>query len=91
MQRIHAIALIENVNDWLVDSGQPRILHVFDEVCNLINEGRDVLPVVTTKIGNGPLTLVVEDGLSFSEQQQCYSMNSSMRSFLLYRSEYKLH
>lgn len=67
MQRVPAVALTENVNRWLADSSQPRILHVFDQACNLINERREVLSIVTTRIGNGPLNLVVEDGLSFSE------------------------
>jgi hypothetical protein len=67
MPTIYAVTLTENVNRWLANSLQPRILHVFDEACNLINERKEVISVVTAKIGNGPLNLVVEDGLSFSE------------------------
>jgi hypothetical protein len=67
MPIVPAVALTENVNRWLVDFGQLRILHVFDQACNLINERREVLSIVTTRIGNGPLNLVVKDGLSFTE------------------------
>ncbi len=48
------------VRDWLAASHQARILHVFDEVCNLTNERREVLSVVTQRIGNGPFNLVID-------------------------------
>jgi hypothetical protein len=67
MPLTHAVTLTENVSRWLANSLQPRILHVFDEACNLINERKEVLSVVTAKIGNGPLNLVVKDELSFLE------------------------
>jgi hypothetical protein len=67
MPLTHAVTLTENVSRWLANSLQPRILHVFDDACNLINERKEVLSVVTAKIGNGPLNLVVKDELSFSE------------------------
>jgi Protein of unknown function (DUF2877) len=63
MQTIPALVVTENVNYWLVNSRQPRILHVFDRACNLINERCDVLSVVTAEIGNGPLNLVVEKSM----------------------------
>jgi hypothetical protein len=67
MPPVYAVTLTENVSRWLAHPRQPRMLHVFDEACNLINERKEVLSVVTAKIGNGPLNLVVQDGLSFSE------------------------
>lgn len=66
MQSIHAFSLAPDVNDWLANSRQARILHVFDHVCNLINERREVLSIVTPQIGNGPFNLVVEDDILFS-------------------------
>jgi hypothetical protein len=67
MYSISAISLTSRVNDWLASSCHPHVLHVFDRACNLINERREVLSIVTTQIGNGPFNLVVEDGTCFSE------------------------
>jgi len=67
MQLINARSLTPDVNDWLANSRHPRILHVFDHACNLINERREVLSIVTPQIGNGPFNLVLEDDILFSE------------------------
>src|SRR6266498_1195252 len=67
IQSINALSLAPDVNDWLANSGQPRILHVFDHACNLIHERREVLSIVTQQIGNGPFNLVVENDIIFSE------------------------
>ncbi len=67
MKFINALSLAPDAKDWLINSRHPRILHVFDHVCNLINEGREVLSVVTPQIGNGPFNLVVEGDVLFSD------------------------
>lgn len=67
MQSINALALTPEVNHWLANSQQPRILHIFDRACNLINERREVLSLVTPQIGNGPFNLVLENAICFSE------------------------
>ena len=67
MQSIHALSLTLEVNNWLTNSRHPCILHVFDRVCNLINERREVLSIVTPQIGNGPFNLLVENDIFFSE------------------------
>lgn len=59
MKHIDAIFLTSDVNDWLENSRHPRILHVFDRTCNLINEYREVLSIVTPQIGNGPFNLMI--------------------------------
>ena len=64
---INALSLAPDVNDWLANSRHPRILHVFDHACNLINERREVLSIVTPQIGNGPFNLVIEDDILFSD------------------------
>jgi len=68
MQLLNAVSLTLTVSEWLANSRHPRILHIFDHACNLINEHRDILSVVTQEIGNGPFNLVVEDNILFSEQ-----------------------
>ena len=67
MQSLTALSLSPDVNDWLAKSRHPRILHVFDHACNLIKKRREVLSIVTPKIGNGPFNLVVEDDVLFSD------------------------
>ena len=67
MQSINAPSLAPGVIDWLANSSCPRVLHVFDSACNLINARREVLSIVTPQIGNGPFNLVVEEDVLFSE------------------------
>lgn len=67
IQTIKAISLTENVKDWLNNSHQPKVLHVFDEVCNLINEKREILSIVNEEIGNGPFSLVIEESVLFTK------------------------
>jgi hypothetical protein len=67
MLSTNTLSLAPDVNAWLTNSRHPRILHVFDQVCNLINERREVLSIVTSEIGNGPFNLVIEDDICFSE------------------------
>ena len=66
MHSTKALSLTPAVQNWLANSRQPRILHLFDQACNLINEQEEVLSVVTSQIGNGPFNLVVTDDLCFS-------------------------
>lgn len=67
MQSINTLSLVLAVNDWLANTRHPRILHVFDRACNLINERKEVLSIVTPQIGNGPFNLVVEEDILFSD------------------------
>jgi len=64
---INTVSLTASVSDWLIKSRHPRILHVFDKACNLINEHREVLSIVTPQIGNGPFNLVIQDDVLLSE------------------------
>ena len=59
MQFINVLSVAPDVNNWLANSRLPRILYVFDRACNLINEPREVLSIVTPQIGNGPFNLVM--------------------------------
>src|SRR6266496_1629913 len=68
MQYVYSLSLTPAVYDWLANSRHPCILHVFDRACNLINERREVLSIVTPQIGNGPFNLVIENDICFSKQ-----------------------
>lgn len=49
---------------WLANGRSTRILHLFDEVCNLVDAQGDMLSLVTPSVGPGPFTLVVDDGFT---------------------------
>jgi hypothetical protein len=76
MRIINALSLAPDVLNWLALSQHPRILHVFDHACNLLNERREVLSIVTPQIGNGPFNLVVEDAVLFSDSLNAKSQIS---------------
>lgn len=44
---------------WLQSSRNPRLLHCFAEVCNLVNERGEPLSLATPEVGPGPFALVV--------------------------------
>jgi len=67
MSYIKALSLTSGVFDWLANSRHLRILHLFDQVCNLINERGEVLSIVSPRIGKGPFNLVIEDNICFSK------------------------
>jgi hypothetical protein len=67
MGLINVLTLAPASSEWLKGTGHPRILHVFEEVCNLINEQKKVLSIVTPNIGNGPFNLVLADDILFLE------------------------
>jgi len=67
MKFINALSSTSDCNKWVANSRHPRILHVFDHACNLINEHREVLSIVTPYIGNGPFNLVIEEDVLFSK------------------------
>lgn len=67
MHSMNALSLTSNVNAWLANTRQPHVLHVFKHACNLINEHKDVLSVVSQEIGDGPFNLVVGDAVVFSD------------------------
>lgn len=67
MQSFKVFSITPDARGWLANSRHPRILHVFEHACNLINERRHVLSVVTQEIGDGPLNLVLEDSVLFSD------------------------
>ncbi len=48
------------VQEWLRNGRPARILHIFNEVCNLVNDRGEVISLVSPQIGPGPFTLVVE-------------------------------
>jgi hypothetical protein len=62
---MNVLSLPQRVHDWLANTKYARVLHVFDQACNLINEQREVLSIVTPRIGNGPFHLVLEREVVF--------------------------
>ncbi|PWB70793.1 MAG: hypothetical protein C3F07_16080 [Anaerolineales bacterium] len=82
MREDKALSLTSNVNAWLANTHQPRILHVFDSACNLINERGEVLSIVKRGIGAGPFNLVIEDEVLFLEYLNVESPISILEGML---------
>ncbi len=57
-----ALSTTQAVSDWLTTAVSPRVLHVFERVCNLVDGERRVLSLVAPEIGRGPFSLVVALG-----------------------------
>ena len=55
----HVLFTTTAVSHWLEKTKTPRVLHVFDQVCNVVDEGRRVISLVTPEIGKGPFSLIV--------------------------------
>ena len=45
---------------WLMASRPARILHLFDEVCNLVNDEGDVVSLVSNPKATGPFSMTIE-------------------------------
>lgn len=67
MNLVHVISAPTNINEKLLSYSQPKILNVFDEVCNLINEKKEILSIVNAEVGNGPFNVVIEESVLFTK------------------------
>jgi hypothetical protein len=67
-QIIKAASTTSTVHQWLASSTSAQILHVFDHACNLCNERREIVSIVTQEIGPGPFNIVIESDVRFAEE-----------------------
>lgn len=51
--------LTPRVGRWLRHSRPARILHLFDQVCNLVNDQGDVISLASPAVGPGPFTMIL--------------------------------
>lgn len=61
-----AILIAPGPKHWLATSQQARILHLFDRVCNLVNESQQVLSLVQADVGAGPFSLLLTEQRPFT-------------------------
>ncbi len=54
-----ALSISSRARAWLRRSPPARVLHLFDEACNLVADDGDVLSLVTESVGDGPFNLVL--------------------------------
>lgn len=73
MNLLHVISAPVNINKNSLSYRQLKILHVFDEVCNLINERKEILSIVNAEVGNGPFNLVIEEPVLFTKHLDVHS------------------
>jgi len=64
---IPASFITDGARAWLIQTREAHVLHIFEPVCNLINEYREILSIVTPQIGKGPFNLVTRKDICFSD------------------------
>jgi hypothetical protein len=64
---VSATSLAPAARNWLQFAVEPRVLHVFDRACNLIDSRGEVLSIVSPSIGDGPFSIVVPIDVAFSK------------------------
>jgi hypothetical protein len=76
---LKAVSIAPAARQWLQTSTAARVLHVFDNACNLVNDKGQVLSLVTAAAGNAPFAVVVAAGehrLSFAPFVKVHSQIS---------------
>lgn len=56
---MHALSITNTTRTWLSETGHVRVLHVFDEACNLIDANSQVASLVMPHVGPGPFNLII--------------------------------
>lgn len=84
MSSVNALSTSPDAHTWLMKSRHPRILHIFDQACNLISEQGDILSIVLPKIGNGPFNIVIREDVCFSEHLRLESQFSISPTKLIF-------
>jgi len=51
--------------DWFQNGTRARVLHVFDQACNLINAEGNILSIVTPELGPAPFSVVLDTAVNF--------------------------
>ena len=49
------------VQRWLQNGRPARILHLFDQVCNLVDDHGEIISLASLEVGPGPFTMVMEE------------------------------
>ena len=52
------------VQRWLENGRSARILHLFEEVCNLVDDQGEVITLAAPAVSPGPFTLILDDGFT---------------------------
>jgi hypothetical protein len=55
------------VERWLRRPANPRVLHVFDQACNLVNGDGQIISLVKIEVGPGPFAIVVPFSACFTQ------------------------
>ncbi|MCW5876100.1 MAG: DUF2877 domain-containing protein [Anaerolineales bacterium] len=60
--RLRAVSIAPRAKAWLAVTEQAYVLHAFERAINLVNQEGDVLTIADAALGNGPFTLLLEEG-----------------------------
>jgi hypothetical protein len=61
-RRLRAASIAPRAKTWLAETKQAHILYAFERVINIVNQESEVLTLASSRIGNGPFSLVLEPG-----------------------------
>ena len=57
---MQALSIASTISGWLQDPKPARVLHVFENACNLLVEDGEVFSLVTPEVGDGPFNIVLD-------------------------------
>lgn len=66
MLQPRAALVAPHARRWLEVASQPRVLHVFERVCNLIDDRGEVVSLVSPPLGPDPLAIRLDDAVDFT-------------------------
>ena len=66
---VRARSIASRTRAWLWDPKPARILHAFDNACNLLSEDGEVVSLVTPWVGDGPFNIVL-DPINFRDHAE---------------------
>lgn len=77
---LEALSTAPSAQGWLAKAKLARLVHVFDPVCNLVDEGGNLLSVVLPSIGSQPFALVVRPRNEDNGRPFAFSRHLSLNS-----------
>jgi len=62
----HAALIAPHARRWLEAANEARVLHVFERVCNLVDDRGEVVSLVSSPLGPDPLAIRLGDAVDFT-------------------------
>ena len=66
MTQTRAVLIAPHARRWLDAAKDVRVLHVFERVCNLVDDRGEVISLISPPLGPDPLAICISDPLNFT-------------------------